>query len=114
MLKINPGIKESAAVLRKYLKQGKSISPELSTQSIADEIALYGLSGKYKKLVINEGLLNFPWVEKEFKVIETDTRIVVFDPRVALIPTQRLRSETVAWVLRTAHSGQFACCFMRS
>jgi len=93
MLKINPGIRESAAVLRKYLEQGKSISPELSTQSIADEIALYGLSGKYKKLVINEGLLNFPWVEKEFKLIDTDTRIVVVEPRVA----EKLRHGQIDW-----------------
>ncbi|NCB43552.1 MAG: CRISPR-associated protein [Clostridia bacterium] len=83
MLKLNPGLKESASVLKGYLEGNRTIAPELSTQSIADEIALYGLSGKHKKLVTNEELQNFRQVEEDFKVIDSDTRIVIVDSTVA-------------------------------
>lgn len=93
MLKLNPGMKESASVLKGYFERNRTIAPELSTQSIADEIALYGLSGKYKNLVTNEELQNFPQVEREFIVIDTDTRLVVVDPTVA----DRLQHGNVDW-----------------
>lgn len=83
MLKLNPGLKESAYVLKGYFEGNKTISPQLSTQSVADEIALYGLSGKHKNLVTNERIQNFPQVEQDFKVIDTDTRLVVVDTTVA-------------------------------
>lgn len=83
MLQLNPGLKESASILKGYLETNKTIVPELSTQSIADEIALYGLSGKHKSLVANESFQNFPQVEHDFKVIDTDTRLVVVDTTVA-------------------------------
>jgi len=83
MLKTNPGMKGSAAVLRRYFEHNLEIKPELSTKSIEDEIKLYSVSEKYKKLVENEVLQNFPLVEKDFKVIDTDTRIVVIDQDLA-------------------------------
>ena len=69
----------------------KQVHP--STQSIADEIALYGLSGKHKNLVTNEELQNFPQVERDFKVIDSDTRLVVVDSTVA----ERLQYGKVDW-----------------
>lgn len=84
MVKLNPGLKESAAVLKRYFESKMTITPELSTQSISDEIALYGLSGKHKRLVDSERNLNFPQVESDFKVIDTDTRLVVVDDTVAV------------------------------
>ena len=93
MLKLNPGMKESASVLKGYLERQIIISPELSTQSISDEIALYGLSGKYKNLIVSEEQKKFPEVEREFKVIDTDTRIVVTDPNVA----NRLKRGNIDW-----------------
>jgi CRISPR-associated endonuclease Cas3-HD len=83
MLKLNPGLKQSAAVLKGYFERNKKITPKLSTQSISDEIALYGLSGKHKKLISAEESQNFPQVEHDFKVIDTDTRLVVVDSTVA-------------------------------
>lgn len=83
MLKLNPGLKQAATVLKDYFESNASISPELSTQSIADEIALYGLSEKHKKLISNEGLQNFPQVEQDFKVIDTDTRLAIVDKEIA-------------------------------
>jgi len=93
MLKLNPGLKESAAVLKGYFEGNRTIAPELSTQSIADEIALYGLSGKHKKLVANEELQNFRQVERDFKVIDSDTRVVIVDSTVA----KRLQYGKVDW-----------------
>jgi CRISPR/Cas system-associated endonuclease/helicase Cas3 len=93
MLKLNPGLKESAAVLKGYFEGNRTIAPELSTQSIADEIALYGLSGKHKRLVDNEEVQKFPQVEQDFKVIDSDTRLVIVDSTVA----KRLQYGKVDW-----------------
>lgn len=93
LLKINPAMKGSAAVLRQYFERGETIVPELSTQSIQEEIALYGLSGKHKKLIINEELMNFPWIEEEYKVIDTDTRIVVVDSHIM----DKVRRAQINW-----------------
>jgi CRISPR-associated endonuclease/helicase Cas3 len=93
MLKLNPGLKESALVLKKYFEMNQTIMPELSTQSIADELVLYGLSKKSIKLVDNEDVQNFQQVERDFKVIDTDTRLVVVDPNVA----ERLQYGKIDW-----------------
>jgi hypothetical protein len=93
MLKLNPGLKECAAVLKGYFEGDRTIAPELSTQSLADEIALYGLSGKHEKLVTNEETQKFPQVERDFKVIDSDTRLVVVDSTVA----KRLQYGKVDW-----------------
>lgn len=93
MLKNNPGLKEAAAVLKRYIEKGVPIKPGLSTQSIADEISLQGVTGPYKKLIENEGSLRFEQVEKDFRVIETDTRLVVVDS----IEADRLQYGKVDW-----------------
>lgn len=93
MLKNNPGLKQSATVLKGYFERGRAIAPELSTQSISDEIVLYGLSGKHKKLIRYEALKNFPQVEHDFQVIDTDTHLVVVDSNVA----DRLRYGRINW-----------------
>ncbi|MEA1960308.1 MAG: DEAD/DEAH box helicase family protein [Bacillota bacterium] len=93
MLKLNPGLKESAAVLKGYFEGDRTIAPELSTQSIADEIALYGLLGRHKKLIDNEEVQKFPQVEHDFKVIDSDTRLVIVDSTVA----KRLQYGKVDW-----------------
>lgn len=72
-LKLNPGLKNAAKVLGSYIEKGIDIVPELTTKSISDEIALYGMSGKYEKIIKNEDYQNFPLVENEFKVIESNT-----------------------------------------
>lgn len=93
MLKLNPGLKEPAAVLKGYFEGNRAIAPELSAQSLADEIALYGLSRKHEKLVIDEEIQNFRRVEQDFKVIDSDTRLVVVDSTVA----KRLQYGKVDW-----------------
>ncbi|KLU64839.1 hypothetical protein DEAC_c31670 [Desulfosporosinus acididurans] len=93
LLRLNPGLKEAAAVLKGYFEENKTIMPELSTQSLADEIALYGLSKKHENLVTAEKLKRFPQVEQDFKVIDSNTRLVVVDPAVA----KRLQYGKVDW-----------------
>ena len=47
----------------------------------------------YKKLVEYEGLQNFPQVECDFKVINSDTRLTIVDNPIA----KRLRAGKVNW-----------------
>ncbi|HWQ76151.1 MAG TPA: CRISPR-associated endonuclease Cas3'' [Syntrophomonas sp.] len=104
MLKINPGMREAAAILRGYFEGDVEIRPELSTQSIEDEIELYGLSSDYIKLVDNENEQIFPLVEKKFKVIDTDTRIVVVNQAIA----ERIRYGKIDWRELQKNSVQIA------
>lgn len=92
-LKLNPGIKQSAEILKTFIISKKTIAPELCTQSISDEIKLYGLSGKYGKLISDEELLNFCKVEENFRVIDTDTGLVVVDQDAA----DRLTHGKINW-----------------
>ncbi|MEG2623356.1 MAG: CRISPR-associated protein [Clostridia bacterium] len=92
-LKLNPDFKQASAVLKGYFEQGLEITPGLTTQSIADEIALYGLNGKHRKLVEWEMLRNFPDVARAFKVIDSDTKVVIVDADAA----RRLRDGTLDW-----------------
>jgi CRISPR/Cas system-associated endonuclease/helicase Cas3 len=93
-LKKHPLLEDAAAVLRNYLEDGETIAPELSTQSIQDEIRRQGISSAYKKLVDAENIRRFPEVEKDFKVINTDTRMVLVDEELI---AQIERHEKVDW-----------------
>lgn len=93
MLKLNPGLKQAGVVLKEYLEKNIQITPRLTTQSISDEIALYGLNGKYKKLMDYEDVQDFPGVEKLFKVIESDTKLAIVDAGLA----ERMRYGKIDW-----------------
>ncbi|MFA5657694.1 MAG: DEAD/DEAH box helicase [Oscillospiraceae bacterium] len=93
LLKQNPGLKNAAAVLQSYLESGMRISPDLTTKSIADEIALYGMKDINKRLVNNESLQNFKSVERDFKVIDSDTRLAVVNEDIVT----KLRNSTIDW-----------------
>ncbi|MDR1491129.1 MAG: CRISPR-associated endonuclease Cas3'' [Planctomycetaceae bacterium] len=77
LMKINPGIKNAARVLSGYFEKKIPITPELSTQSISDELTLYYNNSEFFDLVNYESCRQFPLVEKNFKVINTDTQITV-------------------------------------
>jgi CRISPR-associated endonuclease Cas3-HD len=80
LFKAHPQFKDSAEILKKYFEDGESISPDLSTRSIRDELIRSGKTEKYfKKLLLEEKNLNFPMIEEEFKVINADTRLVAVD-----------------------------------
>jgi hypothetical protein len=77
LLKSNPGLKNAEAVLREYLKSGVVIDSSLVTEAIEKEIKLYGLESICAQLIDAEKLRRFPLVSQNFKVIDSDTRIVV-------------------------------------
>ena len=76
-MKQNPGVKNAANVLRGYLEKDISINPSLTTASIAEEIALYGMDPSHRKLLRAEELRNFPYVDSNFRVNDSDTRIAI-------------------------------------
>jgi CRISPR/Cas system-associated endonuclease/helicase Cas3 len=79
-LKIHPQIKDAAAILARYFEKNITIDPDMSTQSIHEEILLGGKeSTDDKNLVRKEEISRFPLVEKGFKVINTDTRLTIVD-----------------------------------
>lgn len=83
MLNSNPTMRDSSSVLRKYIEGGVTITPDLSTNSISEEIKLGGLSSKYEKMITDEELKCFPLIEAEFKVIASDTRPVIVDKAIS-------------------------------
>lgn len=93
MMKLNPGLKQAGMVLKEYFEKNVPISPQLTTRSIADEIALYGFGEKHKKLIEYEKMQDFQHVENDFKVINSDTRLAVVDASVA----EKLRYGQVNW-----------------
>lgn len=79
MLTKNKGIQEAAYVLNQYFEKGLAISPELGTRSIKDELQRQTVSDAAKHLLTSETGWCFPEVQKEFRVIEDDTVLVVAD-----------------------------------
>lgn len=94
LLKHNPALKQAGEVLKGYFERNMLISPHLATRSISDEIALYGMNGKHQKMVDHEKLQNFQSVERDFKVINSDTRLAVIDKYTA----SRLRYGNISWI----------------
>jgi CRISPR/Cas system-associated endonuclease/helicase Cas3 len=104
MLKENPGMKYSSDILRKYIECGSEISANLSTQSIADEIRLNGVSSEYVELLKHEKINSFKTIEKNFRVIDSDTRITVVDEKII----SRLKYNRVDWQELQKNSVQIA------
>mgnify|MGYP000962171497 CR=1 FL=1 len=77
-LKTHPRMSDSSKVLLELISEGCTISPSLCTVALKREIRL---AGKFSNsLLKSEETLQFPQVEKDFKVITSDTRTVVIDP----------------------------------
>lgn len=81
LLKTHPGIREAAQVLRGFLESDTVITPALCTEALKREIRLVGED--LIKLYTAEVNMRFPLVEKEFKVINTATRIVLVNDNIA-------------------------------
>lgn len=79
MLTKNKSLEDSAYVLKRYFQKGKAICPELSTQSIQDELQRKTIMEKANKLLTNEKEGKFPEVQKNFQVIEGNMVLVVAD-----------------------------------
>lgn len=89
----NPGLIHAGRVLKKFFEQKICITPQLTTRSITEEIALYGLEGKHQTLIDNEVSKNFRSIEHDFKVIDSDTRLAIVDAEIA----KQLQSGMVDW-----------------
>jgi CRISPR/Cas system-associated endonuclease/helicase Cas3 len=74
-LKKHPGFRDSSKVLLEILNDGIAISPDLCTAALKREIRLAG--NFLSALKNHEERLRFPQVEKDFRVINSDTRTVV-------------------------------------
>lgn len=105
MLKSNPDIKNSAAVLRKFIETGIDISPSLTTEAIERELKVYGSKPIHQKLLEKEIEQNFPFVEENFKVIDANTRIAVADIKIV----DRIRKGHCDWRELQKHSLQIDC-----
>ena len=82
MMGLNNGVAASVDVLEKYFRRKCEITPELSTTAILDELK-EGVSLKkvIQELQEAENSGDFPKVEKEFCVIESDTiTVIIYTP----------------------------------
>ncbi|HQB35694.1 MAG TPA: hypothetical protein PLY11_13225 [Syntrophorhabdus sp.] len=77
LLKTHPGMSDSSKVLLELISGGCTISLSLCTVALKREIRLAGRFSN--SLLKSEEALQFPQVEKDFKVITSDTRTVVID-----------------------------------
>ena len=75
LLRRHPGMSDSSKVLLDLISEGYVISPDLCTNALKREIRLGGTFPD--SLLISDQGLRFPKVEKEFRVIASDTRTVV-------------------------------------
>ncbi len=81
LLKRNPRLEGSAAVLLKYLEEGLIPAPKLSTRSIQDELRQE--ASRRLDLYSKETAREFQTVAEKFVVIDSDTVPVVVDPKLA-------------------------------
>jgi CRISPR/Cas system-associated endonuclease/helicase Cas3 len=79
---INPELQISRNILQRYFEIGTQITPDLCTESINKEIKEKGVSSQFEKLLSCEQSLRFPNVEQTFKVINTDTKLVIVDKKI--------------------------------
>ena len=77
LLKINPGVKTAAQILKKYFDRGIEIHPDLSTEFMQKELDL--TADDMKTLLQAEEDCRFPLVREKFRVIDDDTVLVVAD-----------------------------------
>lgn len=83
-LRNNPILEVSREVLKGYLNKGETISPDLSTQSIRDELIRDDSCMKcIRQLQESEENLEFKTVNDEFEVIDSDTITVIVDDTLA-------------------------------
>ena len=80
LLKTHPGMRDSSKVLLELISAGNAITLELCTSALKREIRLAGAFSD--SLLKSEEGLRFPQVEKDFRVIASDTRTVVVDTEI--------------------------------
>ena len=94
MLRSNPDLVTSADILRRYFPGECAITPELSTQSILQELSEDTRIGQIiQYLFQQEDALQFATVAEKFVVIEADTVTAIVDPTLI----QSLQAGQVDW-----------------
>jgi CRISPR-associated endonuclease/helicase Cas3 len=83
-LKSNPSLKNAAAVLRGYLMEGEVIDPSLATKAIEKELKLYGLNSLSRRIMEKESAKAFPFVDENFRVIKSNTKLAVMGDKTAM------------------------------
>lgn len=92
LLKAHPMLKDSINVLLGLLRSNVSVNPDLCTDALRREIRLKG--NFVNEILQAESVQKFPEVERNFKVINSDTRMVV----VAQSIIERIENyQTVSW-----------------
>lgn len=80
MLKQNPALADSREVLRDYFNKGIRIVPELSSQSMNDEIIRGDTCiNTMKRLMDLEACMQFQTINDEFEMIDSNTACAVVD-----------------------------------
>lgn len=102
-LKRHPALEDSGTVLKRLFEDGTSITPDVCTKALQDELRLKASASFTDELLVAEATLNFPKVENSFKVINTDTRTVVICPEII---TKIEHYEDVSWQEIQRHSVQ--------
>ncbi|HMK60196.1 MAG TPA: hypothetical protein VK452_03495 [Dissulfurispiraceae bacterium] len=92
LLKTIPSLQDSANVLMDLLNSKQVISPALCTDALKREVRLGGTFSQ--ALLKYDERLRFPQVEKDFRVIASDTRTVVVD---MAIVNEIERGRSVDW-----------------
>lgn len=80
LLKKHPSMRDSANILLELFSSGETISPSLCTEAFRREIRLGG--SFQRSLLDSDNKMRFPQVEKDFRVINSDTRVVVIDKEI--------------------------------
>lgn len=84
MLRSNPALEDSRKVLKGYFEKDTDITPELSTQSMNDEIIRNdSCISEIQQLMALETEMQFKEVEVRFNVIDSDTVCAVVDETLA-------------------------------
>lgn len=84
MLRSNPALEDSRKVLKGYFEKDIDITPELSTQSMNDEIIRNdSCISEIQQLMALETEMQFKEVEVRFNVIDSDTVCAVVDETLA-------------------------------
>lgn len=79
----NPGLKQSANILKSYLENDVEIKPELSTDSIIQELRLYSQMHQTANLPEHENMCSFKTIAHYYKVIDSNTKTVIVDEKLA-------------------------------
>lgn len=93
MLTQNSMVADAAYVLKRYFLRGIEITPQLSTRAVQDELNRIGTVSAIETILQAERNQSFEDVETQFRVIETESALVIADPELK----RKIRSGYCDW-----------------